>query len=129
MVEVQKNKKGRVIMELVLPNNYVEIEEEEMMYLDGGWSWKMLGKNLLGVYNWASRTQSKGVGMALRAVGFASVAKNLAYGVVPGSMNYVAGIMAKAATKLVALAPWAAFTAITVLGLGAWYLSSYRVFY
>lgn len=23
-------------MELVLPNNYVEIEEEEMMYLDGG---------------------------------------------------------------------------------------------
>lgn len=25
-------------MELVLPNNYVEIEEEEMMYLDGGWN-------------------------------------------------------------------------------------------
>lgn len=28
-------------MELVLPNNYVEIEEEEMMYLDGGWSWSV----------------------------------------------------------------------------------------
>ena len=25
-------------MTLRLPNNYVEIEEEEMMYLDGGWS-------------------------------------------------------------------------------------------
>ena len=25
-------------MELVLPNNYVALEEEEMMYLDGGWS-------------------------------------------------------------------------------------------
>ncbi|WP_282926701.1 hypothetical protein [Helcococcus kunzii] len=25
-------------MELVLPNNYVEIEQDEMMYLDGGWS-------------------------------------------------------------------------------------------
>lgn len=25
-------------MELVLPKNYVEIEQEEMMYLDGGWS-------------------------------------------------------------------------------------------
>ena len=23
-------------MELVLPNNYVELEQEEMMYLDGG---------------------------------------------------------------------------------------------
>ncbi len=35
-------------MELVLPNNYVEIEEEEMMYLDGGWSTTMLIKNLSG---------------------------------------------------------------------------------
>ncbi|SFO08633.1 hypothetical protein [Proteiniclasticum ruminis] len=25
-------------MEMVLPRNYVEIEEEEMMYLDGGWT-------------------------------------------------------------------------------------------
>lgn len=25
-------------MQLVLPNNYVEIEQNEMMYLDGGWS-------------------------------------------------------------------------------------------
>ncbi len=25
-------------MELVLPQNYVEIEQEEMEYLDGGWS-------------------------------------------------------------------------------------------
>jgi len=23
-------------MEMVLPNNYVELEQEEMMYLDGG---------------------------------------------------------------------------------------------
>ena len=28
-------------MELVLPNNYVEIEEEEMMYLDGGYTINM----------------------------------------------------------------------------------------
>ena len=25
-------------MELVLPHNHVELEQEEMMYLDGGWS-------------------------------------------------------------------------------------------
>ena len=33
-------------MELVLPQNYVEIEQEEMMYLDGrrdiSWSWNPL---------------------------------------------------------------------------------------
>lgn len=28
-------------MELVLPKNYVEIEEEEMLYLDGGWNWSL----------------------------------------------------------------------------------------
>lgn len=39
-------------MELVLPNYYVALEEEEMMYLDGGWSKRMVISNvkaLLGV--------------------------------------------------------------------------------
>lgn len=35
-------------MELVMPNNYVVLEEEEMMYLDGGWSASVLGNNLWG---------------------------------------------------------------------------------
>ena len=30
-------------MELVLPNNYVELEQEEMMYLDGGEAYRGLG--------------------------------------------------------------------------------------
>ena len=25
-------------MEMVLPNNYIELEQEEMMYLEGGWT-------------------------------------------------------------------------------------------
>ncbi|WP_409068969.1 hypothetical protein ACFLKB_00455 [Clostridium sp. FAM 1755] len=34
---------------LQLPNNYVEIENEEMEYIDGGWSASVLEKNLRGL--------------------------------------------------------------------------------
>ncbi|MFM1536326.1 hypothetical protein [Helcococcus ovis] len=40
-------------MELVLPQNYVEIEQEEMMYLDGGLSvptWSVTGTITAAVY-------------------------------------------------------------------------------
>ena len=37
-------------MELVLPNNYVEIEEEEMMYLDGGGSFSIFKRNIQGAW-------------------------------------------------------------------------------
>ena len=36
MLTAYSMKKEEKVMELVLPKNYVEIEEEEMMYLDGG---------------------------------------------------------------------------------------------
>lgn len=36
-------------MQLVLPNNYVELDQEEMIYLDGGWGF---GKN------WWNSTES-----------------------------------------------------------------------
>ncbi|MCD6631718.1 hypothetical protein LSG16_02570 [Lactococcus cremoris] len=37
--------------ELVLPQNYVELTEDEMMYLDGGWSVKILATNLKDLWN------------------------------------------------------------------------------
>lgn len=37
--------------ELVLPQNYVELTEDEMMYLDGGWSKKTLVTNLKDIWN------------------------------------------------------------------------------
>lgn len=49
-------------MELVLPRNYVEIEQEEMMYLDGG-----------GVgYHWWNKAQNVGIALDVifSAVGF-----------------------------------------------------------
>ena len=46
-----------------LPRNYVEIEEEEMMYLDGG-SMTMLYKNIKGLWG-----RSQGFRMSCKAVG------------------------------------------------------------
>ena len=40
-------------MELVLPQNYVEIEQEEMMYLDGGWSVTVNRKTINQALAWA----------------------------------------------------------------------------
>lgn len=36
-------------MELSLPMNYVELEQEEMMYLDGGWSINQVVRNCVGL--------------------------------------------------------------------------------
>ncbi|MFM1514736.1 hypothetical protein [Helcococcus ovis] len=40
-------------MELVLPQNYVEIEQEEMEYLDGGWSITVNRKTINQALAWA----------------------------------------------------------------------------
>ncbi|MCZ0704565.1 hypothetical protein J2T56_003134 [Natronobacillus azotifigens] len=37
-------------MEMVLPKKYVALEQEEMMYLDGGWSARTFGRNLVGIW-------------------------------------------------------------------------------
>lgn len=44
-------------MEMILPNNYVEIEEEEMMYLDGGYS-----------INWSRSTTGRVLDVAIGAI-------------------------------------------------------------
>ena len=35
---------------LNMPNNYVVMEQEEMMYIDGGWSGEVFKDNILGLY-------------------------------------------------------------------------------
>ena len=42
-------------MELVLPRNYVEIEQEEMMYLDGGWSVTVNRRTINQALSWAGK--------------------------------------------------------------------------
>lgn len=113
---------------LKLPCNYQEIEEE-MVYLDGGWSWTMLGKNLLGIYNWANSSISKGVGYTLRQIGFWGAARNLAYQWAPVTANYVAGVIASAINVLKNFGWYVAGAALVVLGAGTAFLANYRVFY
>lgn len=55
-------------MELVLPKNYVTLDQEEMMYLDGG-DWNNFRNNIQGL--WAS---SAGLRDAMRQVGLVSAA-------------------------------------------------------
>ncbi|WP_155969696.1 hypothetical protein [Streptococcus ruminantium] len=55
-------------MELVLPNNYVALEEEEMMYLDGG-DWNNFRRNIEGLSK-----RSEGLRFAMREVGLLSSA-------------------------------------------------------
>ncbi|NLD45832.1 MAG: hypothetical protein GX660_01340 [Clostridiaceae bacterium] len=36
---------------ITMPSNYVVMEQEEMMYIDGGWSGTVFKNNMLGLYN------------------------------------------------------------------------------
>lgn len=116
-------------MTLSLPQNYVEIEQEEMMYLDGGWSKRVLGKNLLGIYNWASNRMGRGVGLALRQVGFYNVAYSCAYYASPATTGAIVAAIGKGAATLLKYGPWVAAGALAALAAGAVYLGTYRVFY
>lgn len=101
-------------MNLVLPNNYVELEQEEMMYVDGGWSAGLTGKNLikLGSSIWAGYllVQAGKIMLANANIGFwGAVAK--------------VGYAAKTAFMLLPL--WAKVavgvgTAATIWALGTW---------
>lgn len=103
-------------MELVLPNNYVELEQEEMMYLDGGWSGYTVARNLwnLAAMGWAGAL----------LVGAGNVMWNAAKSGVSfwGAVAKV-GYAAKEAFALLPL--WAKIavgvgTAATIWALGTW---------
>lgn len=54
--------------ELKMPANYVELSEDEMMDLDGGWAVSTVGKNLRELYNnyKAVRNGLPGAGITIR---------------------------------------------------------------
>ena len=51
-----------------MPTSYVDIDRDEMEYVDGGWSWRTLGNNLKGLYN-----KYKFAAQALRGSGISLV--------------------------------------------------------
>lgn len=75
-------------MELSLPMNYVELNQEEMMYLDGGLSF---GRNW-----WNSReTIAAGIDVALLLFGIWSVEGQAAKKWIPNNVNNIAGATVK----------------------------------
>lgn len=56
---------------LVMPSNYVVMDEGEMTYVDGGWSGTVLKNNLIGLYNSSknARVALLAGGLSLGAIG------------------------------------------------------------
>ncbi|WP_155974396.1 hypothetical protein [Streptococcus ruminantium] len=107
-------------MELVLPNNYVALEEEEMMYLDGG-SPQNLIKNIQGLIH------KTGLSMANRiAAGLPSTITMAKWGYWT-AMAYFPGVI----TKLSALTGNPIIIGLAGLGATAavYHLWHNRVFY
>ncbi|WP_029186453.1 hypothetical protein [Streptococcus suis] len=103
-------------MELVMPNNYVVLEEEEMMYLDGG-DWNNFRKNIQGL--WARTTALR---FALRESGLTNYAGQVIVASYPILMAKVASI----STTVLAITGIAGLVA--AVGLGA-ALYGWRLFY
>lgn len=100
-------------MELVLPNNYLEIEQEEMMYLDGG-DWETFKSNIKGLaaasqaFRFAARqTGLWGMVWGARTYLYSQVVVALAplLGSVT-AVNVVIGVVAGASAAAIGLALW-----------------------
>lgn len=103
-------------MELVLPTNYVALDQEEMTYLDGG-DWNNFRKNIEGLYH-----RSAGIRFALQASGLTSAAGKALYYSYPI-------LMAKAtALSVPVIAASGGLAALAVAGVGI-ALWNMRLFY
>ncbi len=104
-------------MTLKLPQNYVEIEEEEMMYLDGGWNLQNVRNNAIGLsgvawLGWVGR----GI---LRVI---SQNPNIKF------WSLVAKMATYAKTVFTALPFWAKIAAIGGAGAAAYALGTWSIF-
>lgn len=93
--DIGKEKKMELCYDgaLVMPKNFVAVNDNEMEYVTGGWSWNTLGKSLKNLYNrWSFASAAlRGSGLTL-----GTIAKVMA-----GTATY---LYAKIATTLGAIA-------------------------
>ncbi|HEL1842675.1 TPA: hypothetical protein TX081_000870 [Streptococcus suis] len=114
-------------MELVMPNNYVVLEEEEMMYLGGGWSASVLGNNLWGAAKKFAVVFSVVNAMA-KSLGYVNAG---ALAALKGSFSFIVGKISWAIGKFVGIIGgfWTGFLAGFSAGAALTYLGNNRVFY
>ena len=100
---------------LVMPSSYAVMDEEEMMYVEGGWSWSTLGKslkNLWNKYSFASKALKAG-GITLGAIGnMIKGTAALAY----AKIAAVLGSIASANFIIAAVVTVVGGTAISIMG-------------
>jgi len=103
---------------MVLPQNYVELEQEEMMYLDAGWDINTFIRNAIGLSN---HQGMHWVGGAL--AGFAAANRHMKF---PQLAAHLAGTAWHAFRYL----PLWAQVAVAVSGAGAIYaMGEWALFY
>ena len=114
-------------MQMVLPASYAVIEEEEMMYLDGGWSSKTFGRNLYGLAERGGVICSAIFGLA-KALGRVNPKALITLN---AGLNWVIGKVSGGIAKVVSLIGgfWAGFLAGLGSALAIGYLGNKRVFY
>lgn len=82
---------------LVLPSSYAVMDEEEMTYVEGGWSGKTFASNLKGAYNRYKHVRNAllGGGLTLGAIGktayMTAKAVYMCYGATISSVAYLIG--------------------------------------
>ncbi len=107
-------------MELILPQNYVEIEQEEMEYLDGGDS-KNFAKNISGVLT------RMGISYANRTMAGIPSNSTLAAMTWKQAAIFFPGFTAKISS--LTGNPVVIGVAIALSGIGLWALWNKRIFY
>ncbi len=100
---------------LVMPSSYAVMSEEEMTYVEGGWSWKILGQSLQNLWNkfkFAKEALTLG-GISLGVIGkMIQGTATIAY----TKIAAVLGSIAAANAVVAAIVTVAGGTAITIMG-------------
>lgn len=107
-----------------MPMNYVELQEDEMMYLDGGDAYTFIN-NVRGIWD-----RSAGVRAGLRGVGFGNIWAAVSGAAMHGYW-WAVGKFGFAAVKIGMIVAGVVGGILATVGTAAavWYLWNNRVFY
>jgi hypothetical protein len=108
---------------ITMPSNYVVMEQEEMMYIDGGWSGEVFKNNMVGLYN--------GYRNAAAALRMGGITIGTIYSMAAMTATYIVakyGITITSTATLVGGAIAGIIAALSITAAVA-YLGNNRVFY
>lgn len=115
---------------LVIPTNFVRMDEEEMTYVEGGWSSSIAKSNLRGMNSWLRKHAPSRVlastGVLKSINNILKYYANATYARVAG---LIAGVLSKVSTVINAVGSWVWYVAIGAATLaGAYAIGTKRFF-